>query len=78
MIGLGNANCKFQTDRILTDIKPLANKAFAIVGILCFEDTFVQVGSSDYLFCRQPSPIEIIYFRGRVKNSNSIPTSLIC
>ena len=37
--------CNFQSDRLRTDRRTAANKGFAIAGVPCFADTFVQGGS---------------------------------
>ena len=37
---------KLGLTQLRTDRKPAANKGFAIAGVPCFADTFVQGGSS--------------------------------
>jgi len=37
---------KLDTTHLRTNSKPTANKGFAIAGVQCFADTFVQSGSS--------------------------------
>jgi hypothetical protein len=38
--------CKLQVDRLRTDSTAAGNKGFAIAGVPCFADTFVQGGNS--------------------------------
>ena len=38
--------CELTTDVLRTDSKPADNSTFAIGGVSCFADTFVQGGSS--------------------------------
>ena len=39
-------DCKLATTHLRTDSSPDTNKGFAIAGVPCFADTFVQGGSS--------------------------------
>ncbi len=41
-----NILCGLQADRLRTDSKAAGNKGFAIAGVPCFAETFVQGGSS--------------------------------
>jgi hypothetical protein len=38
--------CKYVTRHLWIDSSPAGNKGFAIAGVPCFADTFVQGGSS--------------------------------